>query len=66
MKVLVVDAPKGPLPDGTTDLLSDIGWHVTPAVDYRAALEQAKAGAIDAVILSEPHHDLTPERQRAG
>src|SRR3990172_9578642 len=63
MQVLVLDAPKGSLPQGTNDLLSDIGWHITPAADYRAALEQAKTGSIDAVLLSEPHHDLTADRQ---
>jgi len=63
MQVLVIDAPKGSLPEGTIDLLGDIGWHITQAADFRAALEQAKTGAIDAAILSEPHHDLTPDRQ---
>ncbi len=63
MQVLVVDLPKGSLPDGTTELLGDIGWKVTPAADYRAALERAKSGSIDAVILCEPYRNLTPDRQ---
>src|SRR3990167_3389055 len=63
MQVLVVDAPSDSLPDGTTDLLRNIGWHVTRAADYRAALDKAKTGAIDAVILSEPRHDLNADRQ---
>ncbi len=65
MQVLVVDSGQDSLPTGTTDLLSDIGWQITKAADYRAALDKAKTGAIDAVILFEPHHDLTADRQAA-
>lgn len=54
MQALVVNPPTHTLPDGTTDLVYDIGWSVTTADDYRAAIENARTGDFDAVILREP------------
>lgn len=60
MYVLVVNPPQHALPEGTSDLLRDIGWHVTPVNDYATAIEAAGSGSIDAVILTAPQG--TPAR----
>jgi serine phosphatase RsbU (regulator of sigma subunit) len=57
MQVLVVNPPEQSLPEGTSDLLRDIGWDITSTDDYRAAIEAADSGAIDTVILSAPHSE---------
>ena len=39
---------------GTADTLHDIGWSVKAAPDYVSALESARGGSIDAVIMTDP------------
>lgn len=54
MQVLVVNPPEQTLPDGTSRVLEDIGWDITSADDYGAAIETAGSGTVDAVIVSAP------------
>jgi len=54
MQVLVVNPPEQMLPDGTSGVLEDIGWAVTSADDYGAAIATAGSGTVDAVIVSAP------------
>jgi len=54
MQVLVVNGPGQTLPSGTTDVIESNGWELTTAVDFDAAMASARAGGVDAVIMSEP------------
>ncbi len=54
MQVLVVDPPGSGLPDETVGVLRQSGWDITPAADYGQALELARTGSVDAVLISEP------------
>lgn len=60
MKVLVVNPPEQALPEGTSDLLRDIGWDIASVNDYATAIEAAGSGSIDAVIVT------APRRKHAG
>ena len=51
MQVLLIDPPSHHLPEGTAELLGKSGWKVSVAYDYRSALDQARAGGIDALVL---------------
>jgi sigma-B regulation protein RsbU (phosphoserine phosphatase) len=65
MQVLVVNPPEptaGGLPEGTSDVLRDIGWEVTPATDYASAVEVADSGCVDAVIVTAPGKDSAGRR----
>lgn len=65
MQVLVVNPPGQELPFGTSDLLGDFGWSVTSTGDYRAAIETARGGNVDAVIVSEPANSRTDPTSQA-
>ncbi len=54
MQVLLIDPPGNSLPEGTSALLSDIGWHIEAVGDYRAALARAQSAPIDAAIFAQP------------
>lgn len=54
MQVLIVNPPGQELPEGTRDVLGDFGWTVTSTADYRSAIDTARGGNVDAVILAEP------------
>ena len=64
MQVLVVNPPQQALPEGTTELLQDAGWEFTTATDYRSAIETARTGTVDAVIMVQPDH--CPPADRSG
>ncbi len=65
MQVLVVNTSQDALPDGTGNLLTDIGWHVTTAEDFQAAAEAARHGLVDAVIMAEPRRDVVSPLEHA-
>ena len=52
MQVLLIDPSSHDLPDGIGDLLSESGWQVRVANDYRSALEEARSGRVDALVLA--------------
>ncbi|MGB2986180.1 MAG: SpoIIE family protein phosphatase [Phycisphaerae bacterium] len=54
MQVLVVNPPERTLPEGTTDLIRDIGWDITSAPNFHTALQVAGTGSVDAIIMPEP------------
>ena len=54
MQVLVVNPCEETLPEGTVELIRENGWAVAPAPSYRAAIEAASTGSIDAVVLPGP------------
>jgi serine phosphatase RsbU (regulator of sigma subunit) len=54
MQVLVVNPPQRALPEGTTELVRDSGWEYTTVTDYRLAIESARTGTVDAVIMAHP------------
>ncbi|HUU82709.1 MAG TPA: SpoIIE family protein phosphatase [Phycisphaerae bacterium] len=51
MQVLLVDPSCEHLPDGVADLLTESGWQVQAADDYRSAVERAHSGQVDAIVL---------------
>ncbi|MCH7883634.1 MAG: PP2C family protein-serine/threonine phosphatase [Planctomycetes bacterium] len=57
MQVLLVNPSQESLPNDTIDVLVDIGWQVTTANDYDDAIEVARDGVVDAVILADPPPD---------
>lgn len=62
MRVLVVNGTDQsgrvgycpPLPSGTSELIESNGWELTTVADFGEAMESARTGGIDAVIMSEP------------
>jgi len=54
MHVLVVNPPQQALPEATADLIRSIGWEITSATSYSAAVDVAGNGSIDAVIMTAP------------
>ncbi len=61
VQVLLVNSPERNLPEGTTDLVRSIGWDITLARNYRAAVEAAGSGSIDAVIMAAPDKTALPD-----
>ncbi len=58
MHVLLVDSDPG-LPRGTTVCLSNDGWTVSTAVDYKGALEIACHESLEAAIVPQPGGGLS-------
>jgi sigma-B regulation protein RsbU (phosphoserine phosphatase) len=54
MQALLIKPSTGGFPDGVADQLTNAGWTVTSAPDYRSALSQARSGGIDALVLLAP------------
>jgi len=54
MQVLVVNGPEQDVPPGTIELIASNGWQLTTVSGFGEAMESARAGEIDAVIMSEP------------
>jgi len=54
MQVLVVSPPERPLPTGTVDLVTESGWDLAQAGDFEQALDRARSGDVDAVIMPQP------------
>jgi sigma-B regulation protein RsbU (phosphoserine phosphatase) len=57
MHAMVVNPPEHALPYEATNLLHDIGWKITTAEDYRSALEVARTGPIDVILMPQPDPD---------
>jgi len=63
MQVLLVQPPDVALPEGTASLIRDIGWPFQTVTDYRAAMEAAGCGGVDAAIFGEPKGDATASQR---
>lgn len=57
MRALIVDSPHGGLPTESQDLIRRIGWEITRADGYRAAIEAAQETPFDALLVSAPKRD---------
>lgn len=51
MRVLLVDSASEVLPDGAAQLLSDSGWTVQTAGDYRQAADLTRSDQLDAIVI---------------
>ncbi|MCH8150550.1 MAG: PP2C family protein-serine/threonine phosphatase [Planctomycetes bacterium] len=58
MFVMVVDSQAQGLPEGTLEMLGDIGCGTTVVPDFESALSAAQKQSLDAIILREPARDL--------
>ncbi len=67
MFVMLVDSREQQLPDGTLDMLGELGWDTVVVGDYEAALASSRHQTVDALILPEPptnRHEQQPESFR--
>ena len=65
MRALIVDAPHGGLLTESQQLIHQIGWEVTRADDYAAAIKAAESASFDALLVPAPSgSDLGPQRRR--
>ena len=51
MRVLLVDSASEVFPDGTAQLLSNSGWTVQTAGDYRQAADLTRSDQFDAIVI---------------
>jgi len=65
MQLLVVDPSTRPGLTSAAELLSHDGWSLSTATDYRTALDTARRGAVDAVILAAPVDGSNPATDRS-
>jgi len=54
MHLLLVSPVVGSLPNGTSEIARIPGWRVSTAETYREAIEQARDGDVDAIMLPAP------------
>ncbi len=65
MQVLLVDPDAG-LPHGTTTCLSNDGWTVSTAADYKGALDIARKESLEAAIVPQPGSGLSTGVDNSG
>lgn len=58
MFVMIVDAQAQGLPEGTLEMLGDIGCGTAVVPDFESALLATRKQSVDAIILREPSRDL--------
>ncbi|MBI4716885.1 MAG: PP2C family protein-serine/threonine phosphatase [Planctomycetes bacterium] len=54
LKALVIEPPERSLPPGAAGALTDVGWEVTTAPDYRGGMAIARSQPIDSILMPAP------------